>query len=92
MYAGRPFAAKRRPIPSVEWDAASSAIKRAMRLTAELNKLSFDDVAKVRELFGQLTGRKVDDAFVLIPAFLLRLRLGYPRWTEGVYQPVLHAL
>jgi len=36
------------PTHSPEWDAASSVIKRAMRLTAELNKLSFDDVAKVR--------------------------------------------
>ena len=32
-----------------------------MRLTAELNKASFDDAAKVRVIFGELTGRKVDD-------------------------------
>ncbi|MFZ0569224.1 MAG: sugar O-acetyltransferase [Rhodomicrobium sp.] len=65
----RPVLAKRVPIPSPEWDAAASAIKRAMRLTAELNKLSFDDVAKVREIFSELTGQKVDDTFTLIPPF-----------------------
>jgi acetyltransferase-like isoleucine patch superfamily enzyme len=40
-----------------------------MRLTAELNKLSFDDAARVREIFSELTGRRVDDAFTLIPPF-----------------------
>jgi acetyltransferase-like isoleucine patch superfamily enzyme len=69
MDAERPFLAKRVQIPSPEWDAAFSAIRRAMRLTAELNKLSFDDVAKTREIFSELTGRKVDDTFILIPPF-----------------------
>jgi hypothetical protein len=69
MGAERPFPAKRVPTLSTEWDAAASVIKRAMRLTAELNRLSFDDVAKVREIFSELTGRKVDDTFVLIPPF-----------------------
>jgi acetyltransferase-like isoleucine patch superfamily enzyme len=67
--AQSPILAKRVQIPSPEWDAAQSAIRRAMRLTAELNKLSFDDVAKVREIFSELTGRKVDDTFILIPPF-----------------------
>jgi hypothetical protein len=61
--------AMRVQIPSPEWDAASSAVRRAMRLTAELNRLSFDDVARVREIFSELTGRKVDDTFILIPPF-----------------------
>src|SRR5258708_16228831 len=69
MDTERPLLAKRVQIASLEWDAVFSAIKRAMRLTAELNKLSFDDVAKVREIFSELTGRKVDDTFVLIPPF-----------------------
>lgn len=80
MDSDRPFAAKRIQIPSPEWDAASDAIKRAMRLTAELNKLSFDDLAKVRELFSELTGQKVDDTFTLIPPFYsaygLDIRIG----------------
>ncbi len=36
MDAERPFFAKRMPTHSPEWDAASSVIKRVMRLTAEL--------------------------------------------------------
>ena len=80
MNAETPLRARRVRIPSREWDEASSAIKRAMRLTAELNKLSFDDAAKVREIFSELTGRKVDDTFILIPPFYsaygLDLRVG----------------
>jgi acetyltransferase-like isoleucine patch superfamily enzyme len=79
--AERPFPATRVQIPSPEMDAMSSAVRRAMRLTAELNKLSFDDVAKVRELFSELTGRKVDDTFILIPPFYsaygLDIRVGH---------------
>ena len=69
MDAVRPFVAKRVQTHGPEWDVASKAIRRAMRFTAELNKLSFDDAAKVREIFSELTGRKVDDTFVLIPPF-----------------------
>jgi acetyltransferase-like isoleucine patch superfamily enzyme len=54
---------------SPEWDATARDIRRAMLLTAEMNKLTFDDLAKVRELFSELTGRKADDSFVLIPPF-----------------------
>jgi acetyltransferase-like isoleucine patch superfamily enzyme len=66
---------------SAEWHAMSGVTKQAMRLTTEMNKLSFDDVAKVRELFSELTGRKVDDTFVLIPPFYsaygLDIRVGH---------------
>jgi acetyltransferase-like isoleucine patch superfamily enzyme len=65
---------------SAEWQAAAEVTGRTMRLTAEINKLTFDDVAKVRELFSELTGRKVDDTFTLIPPFYtaygLDLRIG----------------
>jgi len=68
-------------IPSPEMDAVSGAIRRAMRLTTELNRLSFDDLAKVREIFSELTGRRVDDTFILIPPFYsaygLDLRVGH---------------
>lgn len=51
-----------------------------MRLTAEMNKLSFDDDVKVRELFSELIDRKVDDTFMLIPPFYcaygLDIRIG----------------
>lgn len=81
MDIARPFVAKRVQIHSAEWDAVVVATKRAMRLAAEINKLSFDDGAKVREIFGELTGRKVDDTFTLIPPFYsaygLDIRIGH---------------
>lgn len=44
-------------------------VKRAMAITARLNRLTFDDAAEVRALFGELIGTQVDDGFVLIPPF-----------------------
>jgi acetyltransferase-like isoleucine patch superfamily enzyme len=51
-----------------------------MRLTAKLNKLSFDDDEKVRAIFSELTGQNVDETFKLIPPFYtaggLEIRVG----------------
>ncbi|MGA8899831.1 sugar O-acetyltransferase [Bradyrhizobium sp.] len=69
MDTERPRRAVRVATRSAEWDAMSGVTRQAMRVTAEMNKLSFDDVARVRELFSELTGRKVDDTFILIPPF-----------------------
>lgn len=69
MDTERPRRAVRVATRSAEWDAMSGVTGQAMRLTAEMNKLSFDDVARVRELFSELTGRKVDNTFILIPPF-----------------------
>ena len=44
-------------------------VKRAMKLTAELNSLVTDDVDQVRAAFRKLIGRDVDDTFLLIPPF-----------------------
>ncbi|MBS0222184.1 MAG: sugar O-acetyltransferase [Proteobacteria bacterium] len=44
-------------------------VKRAMAITAVLNRLTFDDADKIRALFSQLIGKKVDDSFLLIPPF-----------------------
>ena len=44
-------------------------IKRAMAITARLNRLTFDDADEVRALFSELFGRKVDESFLLIPPF-----------------------
>lgn len=44
-------------------------VKRAMAITARLNRLTFDDVADVRASFSELIGTQVDDGFVLIPPF-----------------------
>jgi len=80
MDAERPFLTKRVQIPSPECNAMTNAVRRAMRLTAKLNKLSFDDAAKVRAIFSELTGQKVDDTFSLIPPFYtaggLEIRVG----------------
>lgn len=49
--------------------AMSANVKRAMAITARLNRLTYDDAAKVRALFGELIGKKMDDSFLLIPPF-----------------------
>jgi acetyltransferase-like isoleucine patch superfamily enzyme len=81
MDTKKPFLNKRVYIRGPEWDAVANAVRRAIRLTAELNKLSFDDDAKVRELFGELIGQKVDETFKLIPPFYteggLNIRVGH---------------
>jgi acetyltransferase-like isoleucine patch superfamily enzyme len=47
----------------------SANIKRAMTITAILNRLTFNDADEVRALFSDLIGRRVDDSFLLIPPF-----------------------
>lgn len=49
--------------------AMVASVKRAMAITAILNQLTFDDADQVRALFGDLTGKEVDDSFSLIPPF-----------------------
>jgi acetyltransferase-like isoleucine patch superfamily enzyme len=44
-------------------------VKRAMAITATLNRLTFNDADEVRALFSQLIGKKVDESFLLIPPF-----------------------
>jgi acetyltransferase-like isoleucine patch superfamily enzyme len=80
MDAKKQLQTKRVETHSTEWDAVANAYRRAMRLTAELNKLSFEDVPKVRALFSELTGQRVDETFSLIPPFYteggLNIRVG----------------
>src|SRR3954462_11079401 len=44
-------------------------VKRAMAITARLNRLTFNDADEVRVLFSELIGKKVDESFLLIPPF-----------------------
>jgi len=44
-------------------------VKRAMAITAALNRLTYDDADEIRALFSQLIGKKVDESFSLIPPF-----------------------
>lgn len=49
--------------------AMLASIKRAMAITANLNRLTFNDADEVRALFSELIGKKVDDSFLLVPPF-----------------------
>jgi acetyltransferase-like isoleucine patch superfamily enzyme len=49
--------------------AMSANVKRAMAITARLNRLTFNDADEVRSLFSELIGKKVDESFLLIPPF-----------------------
>ncbi|MCP3717590.1 sugar O-acetyltransferase [Paraburkholderia sp. CNPSo 3281] len=49
--------------------AMTANLKRAMAITARINRLTFDDADEVRALFSELVGKKVDDSFLLIPPF-----------------------
>ena len=49
--------------------AMSANVKRAMAITAHLNRLTVDDAVEIRTLFSDLIGKKVDDSFLLIPPF-----------------------
>jgi acetyltransferase-like isoleucine patch superfamily enzyme len=49
--------------------AMSENVKRAMAITANLNRLTYNDADEVRALFSELIGKKVDDSFLLIPPF-----------------------
>jgi acetyltransferase-like isoleucine patch superfamily enzyme len=44
-------------------------VKRAMVITAKLNRLTFNDTDEIRALFSELIGKKVDESFLLIPPF-----------------------
>lgn len=43
--------------------------KRATTITAQLNRLTFNEPEEIRTLFSELIGKKVDDTFLLIPPF-----------------------
>ncbi len=49
--------------------AMQAELKRAMTIVSKLNRLSFEDAAEIRSLFGQLIGSQVDERFMLIPPF-----------------------
>jgi acetyltransferase-like isoleucine patch superfamily enzyme len=57
------------PRRTPESAAMSASVKRAMAITASLNRLTFNDADEVRALFSELIGKKVDDSFSLIPPF-----------------------
>ncbi|MFT3902588.1 MAG: sugar O-acetyltransferase [Niabella sp.] len=54
---------------TLESAAMVESTKRAMSITAKLNRLTFNDADEIRVLFSQLIGKKVDESFLLIPPF-----------------------
>lgn len=44
-------------------------VKRAMAITAKLNRLTYEDADEIRALFSELIGKAVDEKFSLIPPF-----------------------
>jgi acetyltransferase-like isoleucine patch superfamily enzyme len=57
------------PGKTPESAAMSANVKRAMAITAALNRLTLNDADEVRALFSDLIGKKLDDSFLLIPPF-----------------------
>jgi len=47
----------------------AAEVQRAMRLTARINRLTFDDLDQVRALLGELFGQTLDPSVTLIPPF-----------------------
>lgn len=54
---------------TLESAAMVANTKRAMAITATLNRLTFNDADEVRALFSQLIEKEVDESFLLIPPF-----------------------
>jgi acetyltransferase-like isoleucine patch superfamily enzyme len=57
------------PRGTPESAAMSSNIRRAMAITAVLNRLTFNDADAVRALFSDLIGKKLDASVLVIPPF-----------------------
>ena len=57
------------PRRTPESAAMSANVKRAMAITATLNRLTYNDADEIRAVFSDLIGKKVDDSFILIPPF-----------------------
>lgn len=70
----------------------SANVKRAMAITARLNRLTFDDADEIRALFSELIGKKVDESFLLIPPFYTAGGDRNPRRAKRLRQSELHVL
>ena len=52
-----------------EYPQLYAVIRKAIRLTAQLNTMPADDEDEIRRVFSELINKKVDDTFFLIPPF-----------------------
>ena|ERR1700761_2775961 len=57
------------PRGTPESAAMTAEVKRAMAITAALNRLALNDADEIRALFSELIGRPVDDSVMLVPPF-----------------------
>ena len=89
MHTDPSFAARRVPTHSSEWDAIVDITRRAMRLTARLNTLSFDDGATIiggvtvgensLVAAGAVVTRDVPpNSLAGVPAMVIRALAGHP--------------
>ncbi|MGA2495576.1 MAG: hypothetical protein ABSF67_22020 [Roseiarcus sp.] len=69
-----------------------ASVKRAMAITANLNRLTFNDADEIRALFSDLIGKKVDDSFFIDPAILRNRRGRYQCRTQCFRKSELHLL
>jgi hypothetical protein len=69
-----------------------ASVKRAMAITANLNRLTFNDADEVRALFSDLIGKKVDDSFLLIPPFYATAWERHPYRAQCFRESELHFL
>ncbi|MBB1625849.1 sugar O-acetyltransferase [Achromobacter sp. UMC71] len=49
--------------------AMVASVKRALRITPVLNRLTYDNADDIRAVFSELIGQTVDESFSLIPPF-----------------------
>src|SRR6266498_5060223 len=56
-------------IKDPDYDKIFQVIRRATKKAAELNNLVTDDFNKIREVFSDLIGKKLDESFAMIPPF-----------------------
>src|SRR6478735_3652855 len=57
------------PARSAEGRARFENVQRAVRLSARLSAIGFDDLPGLTAAFEELIGKKVDERFMLIPPF-----------------------
>lgn len=56
-------------LDDTEYYKLFTVIQKAIRTTAKLNRLVTDNKEEINAVFSELTGKKVDDSFFMIPPF-----------------------
>ena len=80
------------PSRTPESAAMLANVKRAMAITATLNRLTFNDADEIRALFSDLIGKKVDDELSIDPTILHSRRGRYQCRAQCLRKSELHFL